>query len=31
MTVVVPDGARELLGEAYQPMERYAELLLAGG
>jgi 16S rRNA (guanine527-N7)-methyltransferase len=31
VTVVVPDGARELLGEAYQPMERYAELLLAGG
>ena len=31
MTVLVPDGARELLGEAYQPMERYAGLLLTGG
>jgi 16S rRNA (guanine527-N7)-methyltransferase len=31
VTVVVPDGARELLGEAYGPMERYAALLLTGG
>jgi 16S rRNA (guanine527-N7)-methyltransferase len=31
VTVLVPDGARELLGEAYGPMERYAELLLTGG
>ena len=31
MTVPVPDGAPELLGEAFGPMSRYAELLLGAG
>lgn len=29
--VLVPEGARELLGDAFAPMERYAELLLTAG
>ena len=31
MTVLVPEGAREFFGDAYAPMERYAELLLTVG
>ena len=31
MTVPVPDGAPELLGEAYEPLSRYADLLLEVG
>jgi 16S rRNA (guanine527-N7)-methyltransferase len=31
VTVPVPDGAHELLGEAFAPMSRYAELLLGVG
>jgi 16S rRNA (guanine527-N7)-methyltransferase len=31
VTVPVPDGARELLGEAFGPMSRYADLLLGAG
>jgi 16S rRNA (guanine527-N7)-methyltransferase len=31
VTLLVPDGARELLGEAYDPISHYADLLVAVG
>jgi 16S rRNA (guanine527-N7)-methyltransferase len=31
VTLLVPDGARELLGEAYDPISRYADLLVTVG